>query len=300
MRAFVTGGHGFVGRWLLAHLEEEGDEVVAPRSGFDVTDPGSVRRAMGAAGSDVVYHLAALAHVGRSWEEPGEFLRVNAGGTLQVLEAAWRCRPVPRVVVVGSAEVYGAVGPGDLPIAEPTPLRPMTPYAASKAAAELLGVQAHLGRGLPVILARPFNHAGPGQSPSFVLPGLARRILAALRTGDGVLPVGNLSPRRDITDVRDVVRAYRLLAERGAPGEAYNVCSGRSVAIEELVRCLLERAGADLELRPDPELTRPVDVPVLVGDASRLRAVTGWQPRIPLTDTIADVLDEARAELAQG
>lgn len=292
MRAFVTGGHGFVGTWLRRHLAAAGDEVVAPGHGFDVTDPATLRPAMGDARPDAVYHLAGLAHVGRSWDEPEEFLRVNALGTLHVLEAARRCQPVPRVLLVSSAEVYGPVKPEEVPVPESAPLRPASPYAASKAAAEMLGVQAHLGRGVPVIRARPFNHAGPGQDPSFVVPALARRIVDARRSGESSVPVGNLAPRRDVTDVRDVVRAYRLLVERGEPGEVYNVCSGADVAIEELARRMLSLAGADLELRTDPALLRPADVPVLRGDPARLRAVTGWEPELSLDQTLAAVLEE--------
>ncbi len=296
MRAFVTGGMGFVGTWLRAHLEEQGDEVVAPHNGFDITDPPVVRKAMAAAAPDAVYHVAGLAHVGRSWDEPEEFFRVNAEGTMHVLEAARRCEPVPTVLIVSSAEVYGNVAPAQLPLDEDTPFRPVSPYAASKAAAELLGLQAHLGHGVPVIRVRPFNHAGPGQAGTFVVPALAARILQAQRDGDRALRVGNLSPRRDITDVRDVVRAYRLLIEHGEPGQVYNVCSGRDVAIEELVRRLLALAGADLEVEPDPALLRPADVPVLRGDRLRLRTATGWEPQFPLDDTLRAVLDSLRAE----
>lgn len=296
MRAFVTGGTGFVGTWLRAHLEEEGDAVVTPQVGFDVTDPGVVREAMVAARPEAVYHVAGLAHVGRSWEEPEEFFRVNAEGTMHVLQAARRCDPVPRVLLISSAEVYGNVAPAQLPLNEDSVLRPVSPYAASKAAAELLGLQAYLGYGVPVIRARPFNHAGPGQADTFVVPALAARIVAAQAGGTGVLRVGNLAPRRDITDVRDVVRAYRLLVERGEPGEVYNVCSGRDVAIEQLVQRMLVLAGADLKLEPDPELLRPADVPVLRGDALRLRTVTGWQPQVLLDDTLRAVLDSLHAE----
>ena len=292
MRAFVTGGHGFVGTWLRRHLLAAGDDVVAPGQGFDVTDPVTLRPLMADARPDAVYHLAALAHVGRSWEEPEEFLRVNALGTLHVLEAARRCAPLPRVLLVSSAEVYGPVKPDEVPLRESAPLRPASPYAASKAAAELLGVQAHLGRGVPVIRARPFNHAGPGQDPTFVVPAMGRRIVDAQRSGETTLAVGNLSPRRDITDVRDVVRAYRLLVERGEPGEVYNVCSGRDVAIEDLVSRMLELAHADLEVKTDPALLRPADVPVLRGDPSRLRAATGWEPEVPLDETLVSVLEE--------
>ena len=296
MRAYVTGGSGFVGTWLRAHLEEAGDEVVATGAEVDVTDAEAIAAAMAGARPDAVYHLAGLAHVGRSWQEPAEYFRVNAGGTLNVLEAARHCADPPRVVVVSSAEVYGSVRPGQLPVGEDEPMRPVSPYAAGKAAAELLAVQAHLGHGLPVVRARPFNHTGPGQMPTFVVPAFARRIVAAQRDGSGELRVGNLSAARDLLDVRDVVRAYRLLAVGGRPGEVYNVCSGEAVVVGDLVRRMLDLAGADLELVEDPELLRPVDVPVLRGDPSRLCDTTGWRPSTALDDTLRAVLDEARAE----
>jgi GDP-4-dehydro-6-deoxy-D-mannose reductase len=292
VRALVTGGHGFVGRWLCEHLKASDDEVLAPHADdVDVTDLAAVRAHVAAARPDVVYHLAGLASVAESWKHPDTALQVNAGGTLSVLDAVRAVDPVPRVLVVSSAEVYGSVLSEDLPIDEDRPLRPVTPYAASKAAAELLAVQAYLGSGVPVVRARPFNHIGPGQSPSFVVPALARRIAEAVRRGETTLTVGNLTARRDFTDVRDVVRAYRLLAVEGEPGEAYNVCSGRDVAVAELVDRLLDAAGVRLKLVTDPALMRPVDVPVLRGDARRLTARTGWQPEIPLEKTLADVLE---------
>ena len=298
MRAYVTGGSGFVGTWLRAHLADAGDDVVATGAEVDVTDAEAIAAAMADARPDAVYHLAGLAHVGRSWQEPVEYFRVNAGGTLNVLEAARRCPGPPRVLVVSSAEVYGSVRPEQLPVGEDEPLRPVSPYAAGKAAAELVAVQAHLGHGLAVVRARPFNHTGAGQAPTFVVPAFARRIVAAQREGTGSLPVGNLSAARDILDVRDVVRAYRLLVAGGEEGEAYNVCSGEAVVVGDLVRRMLELAGADLELVEDPDLLRPVDVPVLRGDPARVRAATGWRPEVPLDDTLRAVLGGARAELA--
>ena len=295
MRALVTGGSGFVGSWLRVHLDEMGDEVLIPGDKFDVTEPVTVHQALTGARPDVVYHLAGLAHVGRSWEEPSEFFETNALGTLHVLDAARRCRPVPRVLVVSSAEVYGSVTPDQLPLAEDAPLRPVSPYAASKAAVEMVALQACLGWGVPVVRARPFNHLGPGQSPTFAVPALAGRILEARRTGSGVLRTGNLSPRRDFTDVRDVVRAYRLLLERGEPGAAYNVCSGRDVSMEEVVNRLMAISGSDLRMEADPELMRPVDVPALRGDASRLEAATGWTPEVPLGESIRAVLESLTA-----
>jgi GDP-4-dehydro-6-deoxy-D-mannose reductase len=293
VRAFVTGGHGFVGSWLLPHLQAAGDDVTAPHADeMDVTDAAAVAKALAAAQPHAVYHLAGFAHVGQSWDRPHEVFRVNAEGTLHVLEGARALATVPRVLVVSSAEVYGRVGPGDVPLSEDAPVRPVSPYAVSKAAAELLAVQAFLGRGVPAVVARPFNHTGPGQSPDFVVPGLAGRI-AATEPG-GVLRVGNLSPRRDITDVRDVVRAYRLLVERGEAGGVYNVCSGTDVAIADLVDRMLALAGKDLRVEEDPDLVRPVDVPVLRGDPARLTQATGWAPEIPLEQTLADVLTKTK------
>jgi GDP-4-dehydro-6-deoxy-D-mannose reductase len=292
--AFVTGSRGFVGGWLVSHLAAAGDDVVQCPADLDIGDAPGVTAAIKEASPEIVYHLAGFSHVGASWGAAPETYRVNVLGTVSVLEAALACDPVPAVLVVSSAEVYGRVDPSDIPITEAVPIRPVSPYAASKAAAELVGQQAYLARGLRVLTVRPFNHVGPGQAPSFVVSALAKRIVEAQRKGDTSIPVGNLSARRDFTDVRDVVRAYRLLALAGEPGEVYNVCTGVDVSVEAVVRQLCEIAGADLRLVVDPGLFRPVDVPVLRGDASRLRACTGWQPEIALDDTLVAVLDHWR------
>ena len=195
------------------------------------------------------------------------------------------------MLLIGSAEVYGPVQPDDLPLTEEHKLNPVTPYAVSKVAAEYLGVQYHAGFGVPVVRARSFNHIGPGQAGRFVVADIAGRIADAIKNGDTApIKVGNLSARRDYTDVRDVARAYRLLVTEGEAGEAYNVCSGVDVSVETLAHRLLALAEVDLQIEEDPALMRPVDVPVLVGDNSRLRAATGWQPQIALDDTLRDVL----------
>jgi GDP-4-dehydro-6-deoxy-D-mannose reductase len=292
VRALVTGAKGFVGTWLTAYLRDRGDEVIGIDHEVNVTDATAVRQSVTDASPDAVYHLAALANVGESWGDPGEVLRVNALGTLYVLEAARACTPAPRVLLTSSAEVYGAVVEDQLPLTETTALAPVTPYAASKVAAEYLGVQAHLAHGLPVVRVRPFNHVGPGQAPGFVVAALAARIAEARQAGVTSIAVGNLGARRDLTDVRDVIRAYRLLVERGTPGEVYNVCSGRDVAISEVADRLLRLAGADLELVPDPSLMRPVDVPVVRGDPRKLHDATGWTPEFDLDTTLHDVLDQ--------
>jgi GDP-4-dehydro-6-deoxy-D-mannose reductase len=192
--------------------------------------------------------------------------------------------------------VYGS-GDGS-PLSEEAPLRPASPYAASKAAAEFLGLQAHLGRGLEVVRVRPFNHVGPGQAPAFVVAALAGRIAAAEADGGKSVAVGDLSPARDFTDVRDVVRAYRLLAAHGVAGEVYNVCTGRAVPISEVAKLLVASSTAEIELVEDPALMRPVEIPILLGDPSKLAALTGWRPEIPLEQTLAEVLADARARLS--
>jgi GDP-4-dehydro-6-deoxy-D-mannose reductase len=243
-----------------------------------------------------VYHLAALSHVGDSWARPTESFRVNAEGTLNVLRTCTELK-TERVVVVLSSEEYGRVEPADLPLTEESPLRPVTPYGAAKCAADLLALQAHLGDGLATIRVRPFGHTGPGQSARFVVPALAARIARAERDGHDEIPVGSLDAVRDLSDVRDVVRAYRLLAERGEPGEVYNVCSGVGVSVREVADLLLARAQQPIRLVTDPGLVRPVEVPRLVGSNERLRAATGWLPEIALDQTVADVLDHARRAL---
>jgi GDP-4-dehydro-6-deoxy-D-mannose reductase len=299
VKAVVTGAAGFVGRHLVAHLEACGDEVTPlDRHGdgaVDVTDADAVRAAVTAAQPDVVFHLAAASHVGDSWSTPGLVLRVNTEGTLHVLRA---CSEVAaeRVVVVGSADVYGAVAESELPLTEDTPSRPLTPYGASKAAADLLALQAFLGDGLATVRVRAFNHTGPGQDERFLVPALAARIARAERAGSSEVALGALEPVRDLSDVRDVVQAYRLLATRGEPGEAYNVCSGRGVSVAEVAERLVQLSESNLRIRIDPALVRPVDVPRLIGDPSRLRAATGWAPVIPLERTLADVLAEARED----
>jgi GDP-4-dehydro-6-deoxy-D-mannose reductase len=290
VRALVTGAEGFVGRWLSGHLTACGDEVIGIDQEVDITDAAAIAAAVREIRPEAVYHLAAFTHVGDSWGDPELVMRVNAIGTLHVLEAARALESLPTVLLTSSAEVYGAIDEASLPVGESAPLAPVTPYAASKVAAEYLGVQQHLAYGLPVIRVRPFNHVGPGQAPGFVVPALAARVVEAGRQGGGVLPVGNLSARRDFTDVRDVVRAYRLLVTSGTPGEVYNVCSGRDVVIEDIARVLLRLAGTELVLEQDPALVRPVDVPVVRGDPAKIEKATGWRPEIDLETTLRDVL----------
>ncbi|HET9730428.1 MAG TPA: GDP-mannose 4,6-dehydratase, partial [Acidimicrobiia bacterium] len=271
------------------------DDVVTAgdeRTAFDVADPRVVHDAMAGARADVVYHLAARSHVGESWTDPDAVLRVNVEGTRNMLDAA-RATGVARVLFVGSAEEYGPV-PEGARVAEDAPLHPTTPYGHSKAQASALCELAWKEHGLETVCTRTFSHTGPGQSDRFLIPALARRIVDAERANADHIVMGSLEPVRDISDVRDVVVAYRLLAERGSAGEVYNVCSGEGVSVRAIADALLANARVPLRVEVDPALVRPIDVPRLVGDPSKVIAATGWQPRYSLEDTLDSVLAEAR------
>ena len=299
MKALVTGADGFVGRHLCAHLAGCGDDVVGidRTTGVDLLDAAAVADAIADANPDAVYHLGGWSDVGGSWQQPLEALRVNAEGTLNVVQA---CRDrVGRVLVVSSADIYGKVTLAELPLTEDSPVRPVSPYAASKVAADTIAQQAWLGYGLEVIRVRAFNHLGPGQTNRFVGPALAERIAVCERDHLEEVTVGNLTPRRDFTDVRDVVGAYRMLVCDGEPGEAYNVCSGVDLAIADLADRLVALAERPVRLEGDPTLQRPVDVPVLRGDHTKLTKATGWEPAIPLDSTLADIMAEWRQRVRQ-
>jgi GDP-4-dehydro-6-deoxy-D-mannose reductase len=289
----VTGGAGFAGPHLLALLP---DAAAPPRSELDLLDDSAVSALVRELQPSAVFHLAAQASVGRSWEDPGETLRCNLDMTLNVLEGVRRGASDAPVLLVGSGEIYGA--PERLPVAEDAPLRPQNPYAVSKAACDLLGGQYADAHGLRVIRTRTFNHAGPGQSDEYVVGTLTRQVAEAELAGGGeaVLRVGNLGAARDFTDVRDVVRAYAALVDLAAG--AYNVCSGRSVSVSELVDLLGRVASVEVRAEVDPERVRAHEVPEIRGSASRLQEGTGWRPEIPLERTLADALATWRERLA--
>lgn len=290
MRALITGGHGFVGRHLQAHLESLGDTVAILDLPLDITDYQAVRAAVADAQPEAIYHLAALSHVGTSWTNPSAVVDVNVAGTTNVLAAAREVVPEATVLFVSSAEVYGPRTPDEMPLREATEPRPTSPYAASKLAGEVFALQAVRGFGQRVIIARPFNHVGPGQSVSFFIPGITSRMVAATRNATTDIAVGNLTSRRDFTDVRDVVRAYRLLVEHGVAGEIYVIASGRDVMMQDVADELRQLVNPQLVFVQDPALLRPVDVPLLRGDASKLEAATGWRPEISWSETLADIV----------
>lgn len=311
MNVLVTGADGFVGRWVLRALLAAGHEAVAavqpgvrrardipgeepsrvPSLPLELGDLSSVRQ-VAARQFDAVIHLAAVASGGDALKDPGVAWAVNAAGTARLLGEFGRRRRAeetdPLVLVVSTAEVYGA-GPAR-PLLETDPVVPRSPYAASKAAAELAAMETRLRTGLRVVVARSFPHTGPGQDERFVAPAFARRLRGARLTGARVVKVGNLDPVRDFLDVRDVAAAYLALIGRGVPGEVYNVASGRGVTLQELFDRLAGIVGVDAIAEPDPEFMRPADIPVLVGDCGKLRAATGWTPGLPFDQTLRDLV----------
>ena len=300
MKALVTGAGGFVGKHLIKHLEESGDDVFGTDiifGGPDLSNLTDLTDLFRDVSPEVIFHLAGQADVGRSWETATETFRANAEGTLNVLTAS-RSVNVNRVVTVTSADIYGIVGPQDLPLSEDAPFQPVSPYSASKAAADLLALQAYLGYEQEVIRIRAFNHLGPGQSDKFVCSALAARIAYNEINGISELAIGNLAAERDFTDVRDVVRAYRLLATNGKSGEAYNVCSGTSVSIKDIAEKLLALSTIPMELVVDPDLLRPIDLPDLRGNPEKIKRDTGWVPKLSLDQTLSDLLKYWRLQLS--
>jgi len=242
-----------------------------------------------------VFHLAALSSPAASWDDPAGTIATNAGLEANLLAALVRQKPMPRVVVVGSADEYGRPVGRARRLDEATPLRPLTPYGVSKVTQDLLALQYHLSHGLAAIRMRPFNHAGPRQAPHFAVASFAQQI-ARIELGKQppILKVGNLEARRDFTDVRDIVRAYLLAAEKGKPGEVYNIGSGTAPRLRELVALLLKMTRAAITLEVDPTRTHPVEAEVYVCDARRFQRLTGWRPRIGLEKMLRDTLDDWR------
>lgn len=307
MKVLVTGAAGFVGRSLLPRLGEVGHTVIGTclpgesppvRDGvrwvpLDLRQADSVRAAIGER-PDAVVHLAAIASGAEARKDPGLAWEVNAGGTARLAEAlgAIRARGEgdPLLLLVSTAEVYGASAEPRLRT-EQDPVLPVSPYAASKAGAELAAQETARRTGLRVIVARAFPHTGPGQTDRYAVAAFARRLRTARRLGAATVKTGNLEPVRDFVDVRDVVEAYLALLASGVPGEIYNVASGTGYSLREVFTRLAVIIGAEAVPVPDPELMRAADLPHLVGDASRLRQATGWTPRFPFEQTLRDLVD---------
>lgn len=316
MKALITGINGFVGVHLAEHLLNSGFEVsgsflpgtsLAELEPFgdkvkllalDVRDYAGVSETLKTVRPAQIFHLAAISSVSDSFKNPALTFEVNVNGTINLMEAARQLKLDPVILLAGSAEVYGAVAPERLPIREDCPFRPVSPYAVSKAADDMLGYQYALTYKMKVIRSRAFNHIGPGQTDAFVVASFARQI-AEIERGlkEPVLLVGNLQSRRDFTDVRDVVRAYRLMIQKGEPGEAYNISSGRAYGIDEILDLLLRSAKAKIEVREEASRMRPADSPVVIGDNSKLRDETDWAPEIALAQTLEDTLNYWRDKL---
>lgn len=294
MRILITGGSGFVGGHLQKYLHERGDVPFVLDPELDIALSQDVMDGFAVYESeeiDAVLHLAGLANVKDSFNSSSEVYRVNVIGTANVLECARRFLPGSKVVVISSSEVYGIVDPALLPVSEDAALAPLSPYAASKAAMEQIALQAFRAYGQRVIVARPFNHIGPGQSEDYLVSALAKRIVAAKRAGNSFIKVGNIESERDFTDVRDVVRAYRYLAESGVPGQIYNVCSGRPMSVRAIANMLIELSGVVLRLETDPALVRDVEVSRVFGDFSKISNQLGWTPLVPISESLRDVLE---------
>ena len=313
MKVLVTGADGFVGRWLVRRLLDDGREVYGtvrpedpPRDDgltpderarvrwlpLEISDPESVRRCVNLP-YDAVVHLAAVASGAAALRDPGAAWQVNAAGTARIAhvlaEARRTDRADPAVLIVSTGEVYGR---GNATLRRETdPTAPCSPYAASKLGAEEAALEAWRRTGLRVIVARAFAHTGPGQDPGFVVPAFAQRLRFAKQIGAPVVKVGNLEPVRDLLHVQDVVDAYVRLLGKGEPGEIYNVASGQGTSLEDLLFRMAGLLGVRAIPEADPELMRPADIPHLVGDAAKLRAATGWSPRRALDEILRDVLD---------
>jgi GDP-4-dehydro-6-deoxy-D-mannose reductase len=306
----VTGAAGFVGGHLVDRLltgpqqvagwYRPGTDVAALRRDIDwrpveLLDRSSVARAVDDLQPTTVYHLAAAAHVAQSWQFTIETYQTNVLATHYLLEALTRQPHCPRVLVTCSATIYK---PQDRPLTERDPVAPASPYALSKLAQEMLALRVWREDGLPIVVARSFNHTGPGQDPSYVASGIARQI-ACIEAGqqEPRLRLGNLDSRRDLSDVRDVVRAYVAMATNASVGHVYNICSGRGLSVRQLVETFIARARVPVDIVQDPALLRPNDVPLLVGDHGRLTAKTGWRPQIPFEQTVDDLLEYWRARV---
>jgi nucleoside-diphosphate-sugar epimerase len=292
VRILVTGAAGFVGSHLVPRLEAEGWQVAASDREMDVSDATAVESRLAEFEPNAIVHLAAVSSVAASWQQPDLTYRVNYLGTRTLLEVAERVAPSARVILVSTADLYGSTEPGAPPFDEASELKPRSPYARCKAAADLLG-GVYAARGLDVVRVRPFNHTGPGQTDAFVLPSFARQV-AMIEAGrsEPTMRVGNLDSVRDFLDIDDVIDAYVRLFDPKVPQGTYNVASGTGVRIGDALQTLCALAGIEPRIEVAPDFFRPTDL--AVGDAAKLRAATGWQPRVEFEHTLERLLDDWR------
>jgi GDP-4-dehydro-6-deoxy-D-mannose reductase len=307
----ITGASGFVGQHLMTFLRQaqpdaaligtmhqstvstDDDHIRYVR--IDLCDAMLVKSLLDKTRPSVIYHLAGQSSPAYSFQAPWETLETNIRSQFNILQGCYELGIRPRILVVTSAEIYGTVQPEELPITEDTPLRPASPYSLSKITQDMMGWQYYLCHDLPVIRARAFNHPGPGQSERFVITAFAMQV-ARIEAGlqEPVIHVGNLTPQRDFTDVRDMVRAYQLLIERGQPGEAYNIASNQAISIANVLEGLLSYSKVAIRTELDTTRLRPADIPCIQGSYEKLNAATGWTPQIPFAHSLRAILEDCR------
>ncbi len=306
MKSLIIGGAGFVGAYLIHHLKEDlGHEVAVTKmpterissEGVEIFDLNilvqeDIVQLFRKVRPDYIFHLAAQSSVSVSWKNPQLTIDVNVKGSVNVLETLRQLDYKPRVLLIGSGEEYGHICDGETPVGEDNVTRPGNIYAATKACQNMFGKIYADAYQLDVMMVRAFNHIGPNQAPLFVVADFCKQV-AEIEAGkkEAVMKVGNLSAKRDFTDVRDVVRAYGQLIQQGKPGETYNIGSGHAIAIEDILKLILKNTTSDITVETDPQKLRPVDVPIIEADITKVTEATGWMPQIPLEQTIRETLD---------
>ena len=310
MKALVVGGGGFVGPYLVKHLKEQGMEVYVTKTeketldmdcsgiyNLDILELNQVAELLNKIRPDYIFHLAAQSSVAYSWKNPGLTIDVNIKGCVNLLDGIRQLDYKPRVLLIGSGEEYGHIKDGECPIVEDNVLRPGNIYAATKSCQNMLGKIYSDAYDMDVMMVRAFNHIGPNQTPVFVVADFCKQV-ADIENGlsEPVIYVGNLSARRDFTDVRDVVRAYAMLVKDGKRGETYNVGRGHAVAIQEILERIVALSDKDIEVRVDESKLRPVDVPIIEPDITKIRETVGWEPEIELETTLKETLEYWRRE----
>ncbi len=323
MKVFITGIAGFAGSHLAELFLKDGEEVFGlvhdKKDCSNLTDPHFAGKPLGDSLSlyegdicnsetlckviqevqpDEIYHLAAVSNVPFSVSQPQLTFEINFNGTRNLFDAVIKSGQNPKILFVGSSDCYGSISPSDLPVREECPFKPVSPYSLSKAAADLLAYQYSKSFDLNIVRVRPFNHIGPRQATTFVCASFAEQVASIeAKISEPILYTGNLKAQKDFTDVRDMVRAYRLILKHGEKGEVFNICRGEAYSVEVILQKLIELSGVAIENRPDPKRFRAIDIPILVGDNSLLKSRTGWQATIPLEQSLEDLLDYHRSRL---
>lgn len=307
----VIGAAGFVGKYLIDEMVTNGIKAYATKLphetlvglsakvyNLDIMDKNAVTALLFEVRPDYIFHLAAQSSVGLAWKKPGLTVDVNIKGSLNVMDAVRELYYKPRVLLIGSGEEYGYIQPGETPITETNPIRPGNIYAATKVCQNMIGNIYSQAYDMELMMVRAFNHIGPGQAPMFVVSDFCKQV-AEIEKGlrEPVMKVGNLAAKRDFTDVRDVVKAYVKLVQKGIPGETYNVGSGNAREIRTILDLIISMSDAAIQVETDPNKLRPVDVPIIEADITKIRKLTGWEPEIPIEQTISEMLNYWRKHL---